>query len=152
MKSLSMLSMLFILIGVVLTLESFNIVEGVSVHWPGLLLLIGTGFLVLFMERKNDAALVWIGSFLVFLSAFFYYLNYTSWKSLARLWPVFLGIVGLSFFCVNVFIKKKVYAYLSVIFVFLFVALFIVFTVSLRLWPLSLVFFGISLLIIDYFK
>lgn len=150
-KTLGVLAVSFIIAGVVLTLENYSVLQGIHKLWPLMPLMIGAGFIFLFFHvRKQDAMLMWLGSFLACISIFFLCLNFTSWSSLAHLWPVFLGIVGLCFLAVSIFIRKKVFIYLSVAFVALFLALYFVFTVSSKLWPLSLVVFGMSLIIIDY--
>jgi uncharacterized membrane protein len=70
---------------------------------------------------------------------------------MAHLWPLFLGIVGLSFLITTIATKSRIFLYLSFLFVTLFCALWLVFTVSIKLWPLSLVVFGLSLLSINLF-
>ncbi|MBI5777918.1 MAG: hypothetical protein HZA49_00485 [Planctomycetes bacterium] len=152
-KSISVLAGLFIIAGMVLVLENYALLRGISQFWPGLILITGSGFVLLFFSRhRQDPALIWLGSFMVALSIFFLCLNNTAWATLSYLWPVFLGIVGLSFLVTGIFVKGRTYAYLAVFFISVFLALYFVFTVSLKLWPLSMVLFGISLLIIDYFN
>ena len=152
-KSVSVLAGLFIIAGMVLVLENFALLRGVSKFWPGLILITGSGFILLFFSRqRRDPALIWLGSFMALLSVFFLCLNNTAWDTLSYLWPVFLGVVGVSFLVTSIFVKGRTYAYLAVFFISVFLALYFVFTVSLKLWPLSLVLFGISLLIIDYFN
>ena len=152
-KSISVLAGLFIIAGMVLVLENYALLRGISKFWPGLILITGSGFILLFFNRhKRDPALIWLGSFMAGLSVFFLCLNNTSWTTLSYLWPVFLGIVGASFLMTSIFTKGRAYAYLAVLFISVFLALYFVFTVSYKLWPLSLVLFGISLLIIDYFN
>ncbi len=85
------------------------------------------------------------------LGLFFYYLNFTSWSHVARLWPLFLGIVGVCFLVSTIMTGSRIFLYVSIFFVALFGALWLVFSVSLRLWPLSLVVFGLSLLSINFF-
>ena len=151
-RTLGILAVLFIIAGIILMLEN-NILSGISKLWPIIIFLLGLGFVMLFFERrKQDSVMLWIGSFLMMISVLFGYLNYTSWRLLAFLWPVFLGIIGLSFFCISVSTKRKVFLYLSIGFLMLFLALFLVFTVSLNLWPLSLVVFGLSLFTVDYYN
>ncbi len=150
--SLTTISVLFIIAGAVLTLENFNIVSGISSHWPLFILLVGTGFTLLyFQSKRGDVALVWLGTFLLQLGLFFYYLNFTSWTHMARLWPLFLGIVGVCFLVTTILTRNRIFLYISILFVALFGALWLVFSVSLRLWPLSLVVFGMSLLSINFF-
>ena len=152
-SSLGVLSLFFIIIGTIITLENYDIIKGVTNLWPVIPLLIGLGFILLFFERKkDDPVLIWLSTFLILLSIFFYILNRTSWKSLSYLWPTFLGILGISFLVSGFFTKSRILVYLSVLFIALFLALFFVFTVSLKLWPMSLVVFGISLLIINHFN
>lgn len=152
-KSISVLAGLFIIAGMVLVLENYSLLRGISQFWPALILITGSGFVLLFFSRqRKDPALIWLGSFMAMLSVFFLCLNNTSWTTLAYLWPVFLGIVGVSFLATSVFTKGRAYVYLAVFFITVFLALYFVFTVSYKLWPLSLVLFGISLLIIDYFN
>lgn len=152
-KSLSVLAFLLIVGGIVITLENYQIIEGAVNLWPIIPFLIGLGFLILFFgEKKKDAALAWLSTLLISLSIFFYYLNCTSWKTLAYLWPVFLGIFGVSFLITGFFTKERMLVYFSIFFIALFLAFYFVFIISLRLWPMSLVILGITLLIIDYFN
>ncbi len=151
-KSLTSIAVIFIIAGAVLTLENFSIVTGISSHWPLFVLLVGSGFTLLYFQtRRGDAALIWLGSFLIPLGLFFYYLNFSSWTQIGRLWPLFLGIVGVSFLVTTIATRSRIFLYISILFVALFGALWLVFSVSLRLWPLSLVVFGLSLLSINLF-
>ncbi len=151
--SLVFLSIFFILAGIIVTLENFDILEGLSRLWPIFPLIVGAGFILLFHHsKKKEAGLIWIGSFISFLSVFFFYLNYTSWTNLATQWPFFLLIIGLAFSTTTFFIRLKVFTIMAVAFVMLFLTFYLIFAVSARTWPLSLVFFGISLYIIDYFN
>jgi hypothetical protein len=150
-RTAQFLSPLLILIGVLVTLENFQLIGAVSAHWPLLLIVLGLGFLMLFYQRqRSDAVLLWLGSFLTILAAFCYYLNFTSWARLARLWPIFLGIVGLSFLALGLDTRRRLYLYFAGSFIALFVILMLVFTVSTRLWPMSFVVFGVSLLVLEY--
>lgn|GEM_PF-511100 len=151
-RSLTSIAVVFIIAGAVLTLENFNVIGGISSHWPLFILLTGSGFMLLyFKSKRGDAALIWIGSFLIPLGLLFYYLNFTSWTQMGRLWPLFLGIVGVSFLVTTIATRSRIFLYISILFVALFGALWLVFSVSLRLWPLSLVVFGLSLLSINLF-
>ncbi|MEK6816056.1 MAG: hypothetical protein AABY09_00445 [Nanoarchaeota archaeon] len=150
-KSLAVLAWFFIIGGIILTLENYNIIGGISKNWPVMLIMLGVGFAMLFFQIQRDAALAWISSFLVMNGFFFYYLNYHSWMDLSYLWPIFLGLVGMSFFISGLLTRKWVLSYIAVFFVIIFLALFLAFTISIRLWPMSLVMFGLSLLVIELF-
>jgi len=145
------LSVILIIAGIVVTLENFSFLNGISRHWPALMLILGTGFSLLFFQKqRKDQVLIWLGTFTGSLGLFFYYLNFTSWKSLSQDWPVFLLIVGISFIPVAAFKKKMIYVLSSLSFITLFLIFFLVFTVSAKLWPLSFLFLGVDLLIIEY--
>ena len=151
--TLLFLAVIFIGVGFLLTLENLDLVDGLSVHWPLFVLIAGTGFVLLFYHRrKNDDFLVWLGSFMILLAVFFYYLNFTSWNQLSFLWPVFLGVVGFSFLAIGVIKKNRLFGYVGIVFVGLFIVFTMVFTVSKHLWPTSFIVFGICLLIIEYFN
>ncbi len=151
-KSLNLLATLFVIIGSLLILENYHVIEGVSRLWPGLIMVFGIGFVMLFFEReKNDPVLIWMGTFLILLAIFFFYLNYTSWNLMVRLWSFFLGIIGLSFFSIHIFSPNKIFLYLAISFVLLFIIFYLVFGISTALWPISMIIFGISLLIINFY-
>jgi hypothetical protein len=151
-KSLNVLAILFIVAGAILTLENMGVLAGVSELWPLLVIVTGSGFLMLFFEQaKRDLSLIWLGTFLILVGLFFQFLSFTSWQRVTRLWPFFLGITGASFLAVAFLSPSRVFRYLAIVFLALFLALSIVFTVSTVLWPVSLIIFGISLLSISYF-
>ena len=149
-RTAAFLAPLLIFVGLMVTLENFQVIHGVSRHWPVFLLILGAGFVMLFFQRqRQDSVLLWLGTFIACLAVFFYYLNFTAWSRLAWLWPVFLGIVGVSFLCVGLALRKGLYLYFSGAFVALFIVLTLVFSVSMRLWPMSLAVFGASLMVLE---
>lgn len=149
-RTASVLAIFLIIAGSLITMENFSMIKGVTYHWPILLVIFGAGFIMLFFEReRNDPVLMWLGTFQIALSFLFYYLNATSWKNLASLWPVFLGTVGISFLAVAVFSRKMLFVYFAGSFLALFIIFTLVFSISSKLWPLSFVVFGFSLIIIE---
>lgn len=152
-KTLLFLAAILMAVGALLTLENLGLLHGVSRHWPMFLLILGSGFLLLYRSRQaGDAAMLWLGSFILLLGAFFYFLNFTSWRLLGRLWPVFLGLAGLSFLAVGVARRSMMFHLLATALVGLFTVFTLVFAVSMKLWPTSLVVFGASLLMLDYMR
>jgi hypothetical protein len=151
-KSIFVLAIVFISAGTVLTLENLNIISGASKLWPGFLLILGAGFYTLFFGRKrDDLALLWLGTALTLLSLFFFYLNYTSWARMAKLWPLFLTIAGASFLVLYATGRARIFLFPATALLLLSAVFYLVFGVSLMLWPLSLVAFGVSLLFVNHY-
>jgi hypothetical protein len=151
-RSILILALVFILAGAVLTLENMKIISGVSRLWPVFPLIVGSGFCILFFDRKaRDLALLYLGSLLCQVSIFFFILNYTSWSMLSKLWPVFLGIAGLSFMAIYLSGRIRIFSILGISLVLLAAVFYLVFGVSHNLWPLSFVAFGGSLMVVNHY-
>jgi hypothetical protein len=151
-KSVFVLAIVFITAGAALTLENIGVMRGASKLWPAFVLILGAGFLILFFDRrKNDLALLFLGSVISLLGGFFFYLNYTAWSNMATLWPVFLGIAGAGFLAMYLVSCAGLFLFLSLALVMLGGVFYLVFGVSLTLWPLSLVAFGASLLFVNHY-
>lgn len=151
-KSIFVLAIVFIAAGATLTLENMGIVRGASKLWPAFVLILGAGFLILFFDRrKNDLALLFLGTIISLLGAFFFFLNYTAWSKMATLWPVFLGIAGTGFLAMYLVSRARLFLFLFVALTMLAGVFYLVFGISLILWPLSLVAFGASLLVVNHF-
>lgn len=151
-SSLNILAGAFIVAGLILMLENLKVIEGVSRLWPVVLFIVGGGFLLLFRDRgRRDSVLVWLGVFFLCLGAFFQYLSFAGWDRMATQWPVFLLILAICFAVASRFTRHgMVMVYIATVFTVLFGSLYLVFGVSLSLWPFSLVAFGLSLLSINY--
>jgi hypothetical protein len=151
-RSIFVLAVVILIAGAALTLENLGIISGVSKLWPSFVLILGIGFAVLFFDRKkSDLAVLWLGSALILLGVFFFYLNFTSWTKIAKLWPLFLGIAGVSFLVLYAKGRIGIFLFLAVALIMLSAVFYLVFGVSLMLWPLSLVAFGISLLFVNHY-
>jgi hypothetical protein len=152
-RGIFILAVVIIVAGAALSLENIGVISGVSRLWPGFILILGTGFCILFFERgKNDLALLWLGTALNLLGLFFFYLNYSSWKHMATLWPLFLGIAGVSFLVLYGCGRARFFLFLATALIMLSAVFYLVFGVSLTLWPLSLVAFGVSLLFVNHYS
>lgn len=152
LRSVLVLAVVFIMAGVILTLENMGVVSGVSKLWPLFLLIVGAGFFIIFIERrKNDLALLFLATILTLHGLFFFYLNFSTWKGTATLWPVFLGIAGTGFMAMYLSCRDRLFLFLGLGLVMLAALFYLVFGISLSLWPLSLVAFGISLLLVNHF-
>ena len=151
-RSIFVLALLLIIAGTALTLENIGIIVGASKIWPIFLLFLGGGFIVLFLEhRRREVSLIFLGTTISLLGLFFFYFNFTTWAHMATMWPVFLGIAGAGFFAMYISGKAHLFLFLAVALVMLAAVFYLVFGISLHLWPLSLVAFGASLLLADHY-
>lgn len=147
----NILAALLILSGIALLLEAQGIFSGIHNLWPMFVLVIGMGLTLMFYQDKRDVGLVAIGSFMILISVFFLYLNYTSWLQLKRLWPLFIAIVGLSTFICSFYNKKRIFFVVGLFGILLSATFILIFTVSVLLWPVSLIIAGLFIFIISFF-
>lgn len=150
----NVLAVLCIGIGALLMLENYGFINGVYNLWPVFPLVIGVGFCMLYRDRnRRDLTVLAMGVYLIQFSALAFYENYTSWKSMAYLWPFFVGFLGVSFLAI--YASKgtgTVFFHLGMFLIGLCGVFFLIFSVDYRLWPISLVLFGISILLIKEFN
>ena len=145
------LAFALVITGFLLLFESFGFLGGISRLWPIFSLIIGIG-LIMLLKNQEDAGLLWLGSLMIMLSLFFFYLNFTSWKQLARLWPVFIAIFGLAFLFCYLINKNRAILITSLFTILLSIAFILIFSLSIKLWPVSLIIAGIFLYIISKFN
>ena len=152
-NSFNVLALVLILLGLILTLDNFNIINGAFNLWPLLTLIIGIGFCLLFHKNRNkDLVLLGLGSFITMISLFFFYLNFTTWTKLSYLWPVFITTLGLSFLPPYSFSKNNIVISLGILLMAIGLSFIFIFSIDTSLWPLSLVLTGVSFLIISIFS
>ncbi len=143
------LSILFILTGLILLLESYGYANGIYRLWPTFPFILGTGFILLFLRDRSDITLLIIGTFLVCASILFFIFNFTTWRALADLWPLFIGFLGLSLLAPVLWGGKRgIFIPLALFLLLLCGAFILVFAVDTRLWPVSLILSGICMLLI----
>jgi len=150
----NVLALLCIGIGALLMLENYGYISGIYPLWPVFPLIIGIGLYMLFMDRgKRDFVALAMGVYFVQFSVLAFYENYTTWASMSYLWPFFVGFLGVSFLSIYISTGKgKIFFHLAVFLIGLCIVFFLVFSVDPRLWPISLVLFGISILLIKEFN
>jgi hypothetical protein len=150
---MNFLAALLILIGMGFLLENYGIMKGILHLWPIIPLIIGIGFCMLFYKgKKKDIVMLGIGALVTLYSMFFLFLNFTSWKELAFLWPVFIILLGIMFIVLFFYAKKRVVLHIGILLIAIGISFILVFAVSARLWPITLVLAGISFIIIGVFE
>lgn len=140
-----------VFVGILLIFENFGYIGSISLWWPLFPFLVGIGMAVSFFEHgQRELVIIGMATYILVASIFFLYLNFVGWITLKEYWPFFIGFLGLSFVSVIYFGgKRKIYKFLSFFLILLSLLLFLIFKVDSRLWPLSLVLFGISVLLIS---
>ena len=149
----NVLSFILISMGFLLLLENYGLIKKISNFWPVFPFLVGLGLFILYKNmRRKDIGLVLLGSLLILLSVFFVYLNFTSWAKLSRLWPIFICILGVSFLFCYYFNRIKIYLYVGLFSTLLGSIFVFIFSISVLLWPLSLIIIGIFIYLISSFQ
>ena len=151
-SSFNILATILILIGGIFLLENFGIIQGAWLFWPLIPLIIGAGFCMLYFRTRRDTILLGLGSFITLNSILFFYLNMTRWSLLAHQWPLFIVIMGLTSLICFIFSRNRVLLYIAVILIALGISFMLIFAVSTRLWPITLILAGVSFIIINLFE
>jgi hypothetical protein len=139
------LAILSIAVGVLLLLEVMGFLEGVHLLWPVFPTVVGAGLLVAFVQRgRRDLLLLGIGAYLLVASAVFFVCNFTTWAFLESAWPLFIAFLGLVSVLSSMYtVRGRRVLWLSGLLLnIIALVLYLVFEVTDRLWPISLVLFG----------
>ena len=144
------LAVLSLLVGFLLTMDNLGILTGTWKLWPVFLLFLGIGGLNFFKSsNRKDLIPLGISIYLVLISIFFFFLNFTTWQVMKDVWPTFIAIFGVSTLAISYFTeRKKWFALSGLFFVFLALVFFLAFSIEAKLWPLSLMLFGVWILLI----
>ena len=147
------LAILSIICGALMLMDTYGYLGGVYKLWPVFPLILGVGLCLLYFKKQRfDFALLGIGTYFICISFFFLFLNYTSWSILVDAWPLFIGFLGLSFLAPVIFGKKRgIFIFLALFLIFLSSIFVLAFSANSKLWPISLVLFGICLLLVGRF-
>ncbi len=150
----SVLAFLCVFVGMLLILENYDYITGVYKVWPLFPLIVGLGLYLLYRDRgRKDYVVLAMGVYLMQFSGLAFYENFTSWAGMAYLWPFFIGFLGVSFLSIYISSGKgTIFLHLTVFLTGLCVVFFLVFSIDPRLWPISLVLFGISIFLIKTFN
>jgi presenilin-like A22 family membrane protease len=147
----NVLAGLLVLSGIALLLEGNGVLLGIHNLWPIFVFVIGLGLSLMFYQGRKDIGLIGLGSFMIMLSIFFFYLNFTSWALLKNLWPVFISIVAVSILLCFLYNKKKIFLVVGLFGVLLSITFILIFGVAESLWPVSLIIAGLLIYIISFF-
>ena len=143
------LALFFILIGLFFSVDYFLGVSIVYKLWPILLLNLGIGLIGIFTKlNKKEPLFLVVGEYLVLFSFLALYCNFTSWRLLAQMWPLFILFFGCVMITQFFFHKRNRLAlFLGMVFSFLSIFFFLVFSVSGQYWWTIFIFIGLSILL-----
>ncbi|MFC1539818.1 hypothetical protein ACFL6H_10375, partial [Candidatus Latescibacterota bacterium] len=141
------LAISLIVIGILLAVDSFLGLSIIYKLWPVLILILGTGFIGIFVKRKaRDTLFLVVGEYLILFSVLALYCNFTSWKNLAQMWPLFIiffGIVFITLFFLSH--KNRFILFFGLVLTFLSIFFIIVFSFGGQYWWLIFIFIGLSI-------
>ena len=145
------LGLLLTAVGVILAIDTLTSLSFLYKFWPLLVALLGGGFIGIYLRRgRREAIYVGIGTFLLGASALTLYCSLTSWAVLAALWPLFIGLLGISFLSGYVFGSRTPVLLLAGLVLLSVAAVFVlVFAVDPGLWWTVFLLAGVSFVIFD---
>lgn len=143
------LGVLLIVVGLVAAAGSHLGLPVVFKFWPLLTLSLGIGFIGMFAGRRaRGAVYLALGEYLILFSGLAFYCNFTSWRNLGHLWPVFIAFLGVVFATMLVLRRESRFLlFLALLFLLLSAALFVVFTYGSQYWWSVPVLAGLSILV-----
>ena len=143
------LGILLIAIGLASAAGSYFGFPAVYKLWPLLVLSLGIGFVGIFAKRKARGALhLALGEYLILFSGLALYCNFTSWRNLKHLWPVFVAFLGVVFATVLVFRRgSRFLLFLSLLFLLLSASMFVMYYLGSQYWWSLPILAGLSILV-----
>lgn len=144
--------LLLVAIGGLLAVEWLAKVEYIHRLWPLLLAIMGAGMLEIFRRRgRGEVAYLTVGVALLGCSAVALYCNFNAWGELARLWPVFVAILGVAFVAAFVWAQRQRVLLLAGLLLLSAAAVFyFVFAVDRHLWWTGFVLAGLSIMLTEW--
>ena len=143
------LAVLFIVSGLLLAVDSLLKLNIIYKLWPLLILILGTGFTGVYLKQKPRGVFcLVIGEYLLLFSLMALYFNFTTWRSISVLWPLFVAFLGLIFVSLYLFGKKnKLSLFVGLLFISLSFFFFIIFSTSGQYWWIVLILIGLSIFV-----
>ncbi len=150
-KTYTRFSLLLIGIGLLLSLDTVLGRPIVYKFWPLLIAVAAVGFIGIFISRnRREPSFLGLGVYLACFAVLALYCNFTSWASLKLLWPLFIAALGLSFFAMLFFARKKYpFLLLSLLFFSLSAVFFVVFSLGGQYWWIVFILVGLSILVAE---
>jgi hypothetical protein len=151
LSSYGRLGVLLALIGVIMAVDTLTDLSFVGRLWPLLITVLGIGFIGIYIRRsRRESVYLGIGVYAIGFSGLALYCSLTTWAALATLWPVFIGLLGLSFVFGYLFGKRGPALLLAgLLFISRGALFYSIFSLNQRLWWSILILAGVSFLLFD---
>ncbi len=142
---------LCIIIGLLLSVDSFLGVPIIYKFWPLLLAVLSLGFVGIFIRRNNrEPVFLAIGIYILCFTGVALYCNFTSWSNLKLVWPLFITFLGISFLSAFLFSHRRYpLLLLGLLFVSLSIVFFLVFSLGGQYWWTVFILVGLSVLLAE---
>ncbi len=153
-SSYGRLGFLLSVVGVLLAIDMLADLAFLYKLWPLLITMLGIGFIGIHVKRsRKEVVYVGVGVYLIGFSALALFCNLTSWATLSSLWPLFIGLMGMSllfgYFIAN---HRSALLLIGLLFISLSLVFFFVFSLNYRLWWTVFILSGVSFLVFDWVR
>ena len=143
------LAIFLITIGLFFAVDSLFKISFIYKLWPVIILILGIGLVGIYIKRKSSGALyIAVGEYFIYFSGLALYCNFTSWRNMASLWPLFtafLGLVFVSLFFVHK--KRHLLFFIGLLLLALSAFFFLIFSVDSQYWWTIFILVGLSIFI-----
>jgi len=141
-------AVLLIIVGLLFAADSLFNIHFLHKLWPVVITVLGIGFIgIYFRQRTGSNLYLAVGEYLVCFSALALYCNFTSWRCLSYLWPLFIMFPGIILLTVSLLRKKnRILLLAGFLLISLAVFFLLIFSVSIKYWWSIFVLVGLSIL------
>jgi hypothetical protein len=143
------LAIFMITIGLLFGIDSLLKLSFVYKFWPVIISILGLGLGGIYINKMARGTLfLAVGEYLFCFSLLALYCNFTTWRNMAHLWPLFIVFLGVVF--VTVFLcdrKRRYFLLLGLLLLSLAICFFFIFSLGSQFWWIIFILTGLSILI-----
>ena len=148
-KTYKRLAFFLIIIGLLFAFDSLLHLSFIYKLWPLILTILGAGFIGIYVKRKQRGILfLAVGEYILCFSVLALYCNFTSWRNMSDLWPLFIGFLGIAL--VTVFFldrNRRNLLFIGLLLASLSIYFLLVFSLGSQFWWIIFIFAGLCILL-----
>jgi len=150
-KTFNRLSIILIIAGLFLSIDSFIKVAVIYKFWPLSVVILAIGFLRIFIHRnKRELFLFGTGIYLLLFAVLALYCNFTSWANLQFAWPFFILSMGIVLLTASFYSRKRYPLFLTgLMLLSLALFFFLMFFIGSQYWWIIVVLTGINVFVAE---